>query len=154
MTKNALLSNYTIPPFEDIKPEEFTPAFDDALVRARSVFEGIIANQEEANFENSVVVYDDLFEELMRLMNVLGVFELNAYNDEIKTLVEELETKLTDFNNEVFQNLITAERFQSVYNRRGEMNLSQEDTWFLQNIYWDFEAAGTFLNDAEQLHLK
>jgi Zn-dependent oligopeptidase len=38
MTKNTLLSTYTIPSFEDIKPEDFTPAFDEALVRARKSY--------------------------------------------------------------------------------------------------------------------
>jgi peptidyl-dipeptidase Dcp len=154
MIQNALLLPYTIPPFEDIQPDDLALAFDDALERARTAFEDIVSNEDKASFENSVAVYDNLFQDLMRLVNVLGVFELNAYDDKIKELAEELETKLTDFNNDVFQNPIAAKRFQNIYDHRDEMDLSQEDKWFLQNIYWDFEAAGTFLSEAEQLHLK
>jgi peptidyl-dipeptidase Dcp len=154
MTQNNLLSMYSIPPFEDVKPEHLAEAFDDVLITARSVFEDIISNESPSSFENSVAVYDDLFQDLMRLMNVLAVFELNAFDDTIKQLSEEQEKKLTDFNNDVFQNQIAAKRFQDVYDRRHELKLDEEDLWFLQNIYWDFEAAGTFLNEVEQKRLK
>ena len=55
---NALLTHwnttFSLPPFADIRDEDFAPAFDAALVEARKNIAEIAANPDAPSFANTI----------------------------------------------------------------------------------------------------
>ena len=46
---------YNVPPFEDIKPDHYLPAFEKAMAAHKTEVATIINNKEAATFENTIV---------------------------------------------------------------------------------------------------
>ena len=49
---------YEIPPFENVKPEHYIPAFKYAMAEHNKEIEAIVNNKKPATFENTILAYE------------------------------------------------------------------------------------------------
>ena len=49
---------FGVPPFEQIKPEHYKPAFTQGMEEQKAEIEAIVNNTEDATFENTIVALD------------------------------------------------------------------------------------------------
>ena len=60
--ENPLLAEFNtpfgVPPFDDIKPEHYMPAFELGMEQQKAEVEAIINNAEPATFENTIAALD------------------------------------------------------------------------------------------------
>ena len=105
---NALLSDwstpFSLPPFDQIKDEDFAPAFDAALAEARANIAAIAATAEPPSYANTIEALE-LAEGL--LDRVSGVFYNLAgadSNDAREALMRDLAPKMSAFSSEVTNN--------------------------------------------------
>ena len=49
---------YGVPPFDRIRPEHFLPAFERGMSLHNAEIDAIVAQSDEATFENTVAAYD------------------------------------------------------------------------------------------------
>lgn len=156
---NPLLAEYdtpfNVPPFEDIKIEHFTPAFEEAMKQHKAEIEVILTNPEEATFENTIEASFYAGELLGRVMSVFGTFNSVNISPEIQTLAQEIYPKLSTHIDEISLDPRYWEKVKTVYANKDKFNLNEEQTFLLENNYKQFIRRGADLpEDKKEVLMK
>ena len=146
---NALLTPWntalSLPPFTEIRDEDFAPAFDAALAEARENIASIAANPEAATFANTIEAME-LAEGL--LDRVSGVFYNLAgadANDRREALMRDLAPKLSAFSSEVTNNKALFGRIETLWQARETLDLTAEQARVLELYRQMFVRSGANL---------
>ncbi len=148
---NPLLSDWTgpfaLPPFAQIRDEDFAPAFDAALDEARANIKAIAENAAPATFDNTIKALEQAEGTLDR---VAGVFYNLSSADSTparEALQRDLAPKMAAFSSEVTMNPALFARVNAVWEAREGLNL--EDTRVLTLYRQMFTRAGAALTGNE-----
>ena len=154
---NALLTPwntpFSLPPFVDIRDEDFAPAFDAALAEARNNIAQIAANPDAPTFANTIEAME-LAEGL--LDRVSGVFYNLAgadANDTREALMRDLAPKLSAFSSEVTNNKALFARIETLWQARETLDLTAEQARVLELYRQMFVRSGANLQGAEATRL-
>ena len=149
---NPLLSQwdtpFELPPFTQIKDEDFTPAFDVAIGEARANFTAIAENPDAPTFANTVEAMELAEEALGR---VLSVFYNLAGADSTpmrEELQREFAPKLAAFSSEISMNEALFQRVEILWNTRDDLGLTDEQARVLMLSHRGFVRAGAQLQGA------
>jgi peptidyl-dipeptidase Dcp len=149
---NALLTawegEFALPPFAQIKDEDFAPAFDAALTEARDNIAKIVA-QPKVTFANTIEAME-LAEAL--LDRVAGVFYNLAGADSTpsrEALQRDLAPKMSAFSSEVTNNKALFARIEALWARREDLDLSAEQARVLELYRQMFVRSGAQLQGGE-----
>ncbi len=146
---NPLLNNwdnkFSAPPFEQIKVENYEPAFDAAIAEARAELSAIISNPAEPTFMNTIVALEVQGELLNRVTEVFYPLLSADTNDEMEAISLRVQPKLTALGNDISLNEELFVRVKAVYDNQPE-GLSIEDQKLLEESYKSFERNGAALN--------
>lgn len=144
---NPLLSDWTgpfaLPPFDQIRDEDFAPAFDAALTQARGNIKAIAGHTDAPTFENTIKALEQAEGALDR---VAGLFYNLAGADSTparEALQRDLAPKMAAFSSEVTMNAPLFARVNAVWEAREGLNL--EDTRVLMLYRQMFTRAGAAL---------
>ena len=156
--QNPILTEYQtpfeIPPFEQIKAEDYMPALREAIKAQRAEVEAIIANPEEPTFDNTILAIDQsgkLAEKVVMLFSALD--EANS-TDEIAAVAEEFYPVYQQWGDEMAMNPQLFARIKSVYDRRADLGLSGPQLRLVEEQYRDAVRNGALLSPADQDSLK
>ena len=158
MTPNILLQNFDTPhhsaPFEQIKEEDFLPAFKELIKISEAEINEIAQNAESPTFENTIEALAYSGEKLDVVSNIF--FNLNSAetNDEIQKIAQEVSPLLTEFSSKISQNEHLFERIKKVYNDREKYDLNEEQQTLLTETYKGFVRSGALLNDDDKKKLE
>lgn len=158
MTPNILLQNFDTPhhsaPFEQIKEEDFLPAFQELIKISEAEINEIAQNAESPTFENTIEALAYSGEKLDIVSNIF--FNLNSAetNDEIQKIAQEVSPLLTEFSSKISQNQKLFERIKKVYNEREKYDLNEEQQTLLTETYKGFVRSGALLNDDDKKKLE
>ncbi len=140
--------------FEHIRVEHYLPAIREALRIARESLGEIKSNRERPDFRNTVEALETSGEDLnltagtyFNLFNAHGSPEHHALAGEISSLIAEYESDLS-LDEELF------ERVRTVYDTRGEQDLSPEQSRLTETVYRGFTRNGALLNEADKARLR
>lgn len=157
-TTNPLLSEFTtefqVPPFDEIKPEHYMPAFEKAMAEQKSEIEAIITNEEAPDFTNTIVALDAsgrLLREVSSVFYSISSANTNDALDSIKTLISPL---LSSHGDDISLNADLFARVKAVYEQKDKLNLNAVDAKLLEETYKDFTRGGANLNDEDQAKLR
>lgn len=142
---NPFLSPSTVPAFENIKPAHYMPAIDQAIANIERKVEQLKTSTAPADFQNTVIPLENLFEEVSYILGILGNCTSNAYTKELADIEEEAAIKVSDLQNAIFQDPMLGARFRSVYEKRDQMQLDEDDAAILRDIHNSFEDSGALL---------
>lgn len=155
---NILLDKWTtpfdLPPFDEISDQDFKPALDEALDRARARLNAIVENPDPPSFENTIEALELLSPELD---NVLGPFFLLASVDstsERENLQLEFSPLLSAYSSEISMNADLFERIENLWGRREELGLNEEQKRVLYLTHRGFVRSGARLTGQESDRLK
>ena len=153
-TNNPLLHTFEAAPFDQIKPEHFSPAIQELIAQTHHEVKEITDNPEAPTFLNTVVALERTGEQLNRVTSVF--FNLNSAetNDEIQKIAQEVSPMLSAFKNDLLLNKELFERVKAVYDNRQRLELNPEDAMLLQRQYDGFARNGANLNEADQQQLR
>lgn len=156
--QNPILTDYQtpfeIPPFEQIKAEDYMPALRKAIDAQRAEVEAVVSNPDEPTFENTVLAIDrsgKLAEKVVMLFSALD--EANS-TDEIAAVAEEFYPVYQQWGDEMAMNPQLFARIKSVYDRRGSLGLTGPQIRLVEQQYRDAVRNGALLSDAAQDSLK
>jgi len=137
-------------PFNSVKIEHYLPAFDAAIVEAKSEVQQIIDTPEQPDFANTIVALDLAGDQLNRIQNIF--FNLNSAEtcDEMQEIAQEIAPKLSDFGNDITLNKQLFERINVVYNQRESLVLNAEESTLLEKTYRRFVRSGANLNETDK----
>lgn len=148
---NVLLENWETPfglaPFDRIRDEDFGPAFDEALARARTTISAI-AEGPGASFAEVIEALELAEGDLDR---VSGVFYNLAGADSTEAreaLMRELAPKMSAFSSEVTNNKALWAKIEALWQGREALSLSAEQARVLELYRQMFVRSGAALEGA------
>lgn len=154
MNDNPLLEEsplpYGAPQFDRIRAGHYMPAFKAGIKEAKAEIDAIVANTEEATFENTIEALEFSGRTLNRVAGIFyNILEADA-TDELQAIAEELSPLMTDYEMYVSLNAQLFERVKSVYEKRESLPLDKDQARLLENTYKSFSRNGANLNDEDK----
>ncbi len=137
---------YGLPPFDRIRPEHFAPAFKSAMHEHDRQIEAIATSTERPDFANTVEALDTAGASLRRIEMLFGNLASSETSPALQALERELAPQLAAHNNAVYQNAALFARVHALFETRGSLNLTTEQTRLLERFHLDFERAGATLS--------
>ena len=137
---------YEAPAFDKIKNEHYKPAFEEAIKEGRSQIDSIVSNQDEPTFENTILALEYAGRKLSGVASIF--FNLNeaATDSVMQSIALEVSPLLTKYSNDIMLNEALFNKVKSVYERRAELGLNQEDARLLEETYKGFARNGASLD--------
>ncbi len=147
---NPLLRPWTgpyggVPPFDQVKVEQFQPAIEAAMAEALAEIDAIANNPEPPTFENTIVAKEKTGRALDRVMAVFGVYGSTMSTPEFQAVELEVSPKLAAFGDRIIQNEKLFARIAAVYAGRDEAALTPEQNRLVWLEYTRFVHAGAQL---------
>jgi peptidyl-dipeptidase Dcp len=137
-------------PFSQIKLEDYKPAFEKNIAKARTEIEAITNNPEAPTFENTIEALDFSGEALDRLSSIF--FNLNSAEtcDEMQKIAQEVSPLLTEFSNDIALNEDLFKRVKTVYDQKESLTLSPEQATLLDKKFKSFSRNGALLSNEKK----
>ena len=155
--KNPFLTEwdtpYGIPPFGDIKTEDFIPAIQAGIEQQNKEIEAIVANTEEPTFENTVLPLELSGEILSKVTGILYNISETDRSDELDSVMEQAIPLLTEHSDNISFNKGLYERIAKLY-KADQSQLTREQQMVLKKRFETFERNGIGLPDDKQARLR
>ena len=147
-------TKYETAPFQEIKEENYLPAFQELITQSEKEIDAIANNPAEATFENTIEALAYSGEQLDRVSSIF--FNLNSAetNDEIQKIAQEVSPILTEFSSKISQNEKLFQRIKKVFDEKENLNLNEEQKTLLNETYKGFVRNGALLNEENKKKLE
>ncbi|MDE5493305.1 M3 family metallopeptidase [Elizabethkingia meningoseptica] len=155
---NILLEYFQTPfhtaPFDQIKNEDYLPAFQELIKKSETEIEKIANNPEAPTFSNTIEALAYSGEQLDVVSNIF--FNLNSAetNDEIQQIAQEVSPLLTEYSSKISQNEQLFNRIKKVYDDKADYSLNEEQETLLTETYKGFVRSGALLNEEDKEQLR
>ncbi|WP_226779586.1 M3 family metallopeptidase [Oceaniglobus trochenteri] len=127
---NPLLDDWQtpfgLPPFADIKDEDFGPACAAALDEARENIAKITANPDEPTFENTIEALELADRKLGQVLGVFYTLAGSDSNPAREALQREFSPMLAAYSSEISMNVELFARIESLWLQREKLDLTEE----------------------------
>ncbi len=155
---NPLLSEWDTPfgapPFEEIKPEHYMPAFEAAMEQHNAEIAAIVESQETPTFENVILAFDNSGKMLSDIYNVFGMITAAETNDQLQAIEEELSPIATAHFGNINLNADLFAKIKTVYDNRASESLNDEQLRLIDKIYTSFVRSGALLEGEAKERMK
>lgn len=155
---NPLLQNfntkYNSAPFNEIKEEQYLPAFKELIEISKKEIDEIANNPEEPTFSNTIEALAYSGEQLDTVSSIF--FNLNSAetNDEIQKIAQEVSPLLSEYSSQISQNETLFNRIKKVFDEKENYSLNEEQQMLLNETYKGFVRNGALLNDEDKKKLE
>ena len=151
---NPLLEPYktihqTIP-FNEIKNENYVPAFQEAMKQHSAEIDAIVSNPAAPTFENTIEALEKSGSLLSKVGSPFYNLLSSETNDELQAIAEKISPLLTEHGNSVKLNEKLFARVKVVYSQKDKLKLTPEQQMLLKNTYEGFANNGANLSDADK----
>ncbi|MFQ6776548.1 M3 family metallopeptidase [Cereibacter sphaeroides] len=150
---NPLLAPWTtpfaLPPFAEIRDDQFGPAIEAGLAEARRAIAAIADNPEAPTFANTIEALELAEETLDRVAGVFYNLAGADSNEAREALQRELAPKMSAFSSEIVNNRPLFRRIETLWQGRAGLGLSPEQERVLMLYRRMFVRSGAELEGAE-----
>ncbi|HSV51119.1 MAG TPA: M3 family metallopeptidase, partial [Burkholderiaceae bacterium] len=136
---------YGLPPFGDVQPEHFEPAFDIALREELAEVEAIADQAEPPTFANTLEAFDRSGRLLTRTARLFGNLTSSHTSPALQAVERAMAPRFAAHRNAVYMNARLFERIDTLHARRDTLGLDDEDLALLDRIHLDFVLSGAKL---------
>ena len=156
--ENPLLAEFNtpfgVPPFEQIKPEHYMPAFELGMEQQRAEVDAIINNAEPATFENTIAALDQCGALLNKVSYVFFAQNSACTDSAMQAVSRELSPKLSKHSDDINLNPALFARVKAVYETTDTATLTKEQKKLLSETYKGFVRSGANLDSLGQAQLR
>ncbi len=145
---------YGIPPFDQIEKKHFVPAVEKGIKKHTREIDAILASSGEPTFENTIAAYEHTGETLDRVTGVLFNLAETEATPALNRIVEKVLPMLSEHNDNIYMNPYFFSRVKSLYDRKGDLDLTREQEMVLDKMYKAFVDNGVNLGDEDQARLR
>src|ERR1700730_10019553 len=157
MPENPLLAASTapfeVPPFGQILPEHFRPAFDRAMAEQRAALARVADDPVPPNFDNTVAAMERSGRALAQVDNVFSLLAGADAHDAIMAIEREVAPLLAARRNAIFTDAALFRRVDELHTRHADLGLTAEQTRVLERYHLAFRRAGAGLDEAGKARL-
>ena len=154
---NPLLQSWTAPfeapPFTDLRPEHYRPAFDAALAEHRGEIDAIAADPAPPSFDNTIAAMERTGQTLRRVSAVFFNLCGTDGNDATEAVEREIAPVLARHRMAILLNEALFRRVDELHRRREALALSSEQRRVLERHHIGFRRAGAALDAASKRRL-
>jgi peptidyl-dipeptidase Dcp len=147
--ENPLLREWTgpygLPPFRDIKPEHFEPAFEVAMREQMAEIEAIANQGSPPTFANTVEAFDRSGRLFTRIGMLFGNLTNSDTNPALQAVQRTMAPRFAAHENGIYLHAGLFHRIAALHERRESLGLDDEDLRLLERTHLDFELAGARL---------
>ena len=151
---NPLLRDWTskhgIPPFDQVVPDHFEPAFDIALTQHLQEIHTIASSTNNASFENTLVAFDSSGRLLKRISLMFHNLTASETSTALQAVEIRMSPRLAAHENAIFMHAGLFNRIDSLYLQRETLELDAEQLRLLERIHLDFVRAGARLQSHDR----
>ncbi len=145
---------FKVPPFDQIRPEHYMPAFEEGMAQQKAEVEAIVTNPKKPDFANTILALDRSGALLGKVSPVFfGLSSANT-NEELQKIQMEVSPKLAAHGDEINLDPRLFERVKVIYENRKKEKLTEEQAYVLENMYKEFIRNGANLPDDKKELLK
>lgn len=154
-TSNPLLQPWDttplgLPPFADVRPEHFKPAFDAALKAHLADIEAIAACPEPPTFDNTVAALDRSGRLFARIEALFYNLASSETSPALQAVERAVAAPLAAHNNAIYMHAGLFRRIDALHERRAGLALTPEQRRLLERFHLDFVRAGAKLGHEAQ----
>ncbi len=142
-----------VPPWNEVDPHDFVPAFERAIAMAKAEIDQIAAQPTAPSFENTIVAMEKSGRALNRLSNMFFVFSSNLNVGPMPTIERQVMPMLTEFEDWVTQHEGLFRRIEAVQRGAEFQRLDPVQQRLVDRIYKDFVRQGARLSVEDKQRL-
>ena len=139
---------FETPPFADIRPEHFLPAFQKAFADHAAEIEAIKNNPAEPTFENTVTAQERAGKLLSKVSSVFYDLVSADSNPELLKIESEVALQMARHWNPITMDAKLFDRVSSLRGRTSQLGLTTEQARLLERTWTHFRRAGAGLTEA------
>ena len=139
-----------VPPFDQVKTEDFEPALETAMKTQLEEVDRIASNEDAATFDNTIVALENAGKQLDRVGTIYGVFASTMNTPEFQIIERQMAPKLAAFSDKITQNKKLFDRIAAVYKARESSGLNAEQQRLTWDYYQSFVRAGANLDESQK----
>ena len=155
---NPLLASWDtpfgLPPFADVRDEDFAPALDSALNSARRELAAITENPAHPSFANTIDALELMGGDLEKVLGTFYALADTDSNPARQALQRDFAPKLSAFQSEVSMNAELFARIDQLWQNRDDLDLTAEQARVLMLHHRDFVRSGARLEGEPAERLK
>ncbi len=153
-TSNPLLQpwnkSYGLPPFAEVKPELFEPAFAAAIEEHRAEVDAIGCNPQAPNFENTIAAFDRSGRLLDRIESLFYNLTSSETSPALQAVQMRMAPVLAAHSSAISMHAALFERIDALHEERATLGLTAEQRRLLERFHADFVRDGARLAPAQQ----
>lgn len=144
---------YGIPPFNEIRTEDYIPAIKAGIAQQKAEIKAITDSKQAPTFQNTVAPLELSGMTLRKVGGVLYNISETDRTDELDKVMEEAIPLVTEHENDINFNKELYKRVAAVYKNR-QKNLTREQQMVVKKLYENFIHNGVALPEAKQNELR
>src|SRR3954465_7994274 len=154
---NPLLMPWTTPfetpPFAEILPEHFLPAFERAFADHSAEIAAITHDPATPDFANTITALERSGKLLSKVSGVFYDLVSAHSNPAILEIDKEISPRMARHWNPIMMNAVLFGRIAMLHEKRATLGLTGEETRLLERTYTRFHRAGAGLDEAAKLRM-
>lgn len=139
-----------VPPWNEVRTEEFVPAFDAAIEMHNREIDAIAKNPAAPTFENTIEALEKTGKTLQRVTTIFDVYSSNLNVGPIPDIERAVVPKLAAHEDSITQNEALFNRVAKVYETIDSGNYSLAQRRLLEDRYKNFVRRGAKLSTEEK----
>lgn len=141
-------------PFDQVKLDDYAPAIEQAIKKAKGNIEKIKVQTEEPTFQNTIEALEWSSMDLERITSLF--FNLNSAetSPEMQAMAQELSPVITAFSNDITLDIDLFNRIKAVHDNIDLNILDNEQKMLLKKLYSSFVRNGALLNENDKNRLR
>jgi peptidyl-dipeptidase Dcp len=147
-------TNHNTAPFNQIKTEDYIPAFNQAIDQTKAEINAIINQSNMPTFENTIEAMAFAGMSLDRISNIFFNLHSAETNEDMQKIAQEVAPKLSELANDITLNFDLFKRVKAVYDTKDSLNLNVEQKTLLNNTYKSFVRNGALLDENNKEELR
>lgn len=144
---------FETPPFAEIKPEHFLPAFEQAFADHAAEVNAITHDPSVPDFDNTVTALERSGKLLNKVSSVFYALVSAHSNPELLAIESEVSLRQARHWNPIMMNAVLFGRLAKLYEDRATLKLTPEQLRLLERTYTRFQRSGAGLTDEKKARL-
>lgn len=141
---------FNTPPFNEIKVDDFLPAFEEGIKQQKDEIQKIIDNKELPTFQNTIAELEKSGALLTKVSNVFYNLNSTITNEKMQEINKTIAPKLAKHNDDIKLNEKLFSKIKRIYEQKDNLNLTSEEKLLLNNYYKDFIRGGINLTKEQK----
>ena len=137
---------YGAPQFDQIKSEDYLPAFEASIASAKKEIQTIIDNEEAPTFENTIEAMEFAGADLNRVAGLFYNIKEACTDPVLEETAEKVAPMMTQYSLFVSLNETLFKKVKQIYDRKDTLHLDQEGERLLEETYKSFARNGANLD--------